>query len=61
MTYEEALETIKPGKYRHFKGNEYEVAAIARHSETGNPWWYTGHCTGAGTSGCARRKCGMKR
>jgi len=37
MTYEEALETIKPGKYRHFKGNEYEVAAIARHSETGEP------------------------
>ena len=25
---------IKLGKYRHFKGNEYEVVAIARHSET---------------------------
>lgn len=37
MTYEEALETIKPGKYRHFKGNEYEVTGIARHSETGEP------------------------
>ena len=22
------------GKYRHFKGNEYEVLYIARHSET---------------------------
>ena len=25
---------IKPGRYRHFKGNEYEVLGIARHSET---------------------------
>lgn len=25
---------IKPGRYRHFKGNEYEVLYIARHSET---------------------------
>ena len=25
---------IKLGKYRHFKGNEYEVVAIAKNSET---------------------------
>ena len=25
---------IRIGKYHHFKGNEYEVVAIARHSET---------------------------
>ena len=27
-------ETIKPGRYRHFKGKEYEVLGGARHSET---------------------------
>ena len=25
---------IKPGKYRHFKGNYYEVMGVAHHSET---------------------------
>ena len=25
---------IEPGRYRHFKGNEYEVLYTARHSET---------------------------
>ncbi len=25
---------IKLGKYRHFKGNEYEALYIAKHSET---------------------------
>ena len=25
---------IKIGKYRHFKGNEYEVVGIAKNSET---------------------------
>ncbi len=26
--------SIKPGKYRHYKGGEYEVFFVARHSET---------------------------
>jgi cyclomaltodextrinase len=28
------LSPIKPGRYRHFKGNEYEVIGIVRHSES---------------------------
>lgn len=28
------MESIKPGRYRHFKGKEYEVLGIARYSET---------------------------
>lgn len=33
MEYDE----IRPGRYRHFKGGEYEVLGIARHSETEEP------------------------
>jgi hypothetical protein len=25
---------LKPGIYRHYKGNRYEVVGVARHSET---------------------------
>lgn len=28
---------LKPGKYRHFKGNEYELICVATHSETLEP------------------------
>ena len=41
---------IKPGRYRHFKGNEYQVIGMARHS-----------CTARAGSGCVRRLCGPKR
>ena len=30
----EQPDQIRPGRYRHFKGNEYEVLFVARHSET---------------------------
>ena len=26
---------LQPGRYRHFKGGEYQVQGIATHSETG--------------------------
>jgi hypothetical protein len=28
------LPEAKPGRYRHYKGGEYEVIGVARHSET---------------------------
>ena len=37
MTLQEAKQQIPPGRYRHFKGNEYEVLDIAQHSETEEP------------------------
>jgi hypothetical protein len=29
------MRTLPPGKYRHYKGNDYEVEGVATHSETG--------------------------
>ena len=37
MTFEAAVQAIPAGRYRHYKGNEYEVLYIARHSETLQP------------------------
>jgi hypothetical protein len=28
------MATIQPGRYRHYKGKEYTVLGVARHSET---------------------------
>jgi hypothetical protein len=49
------LPTTPPGRYRHYKGGEYEVLGAARHSETLEPlvvyrplhddsgWWVRPH------------------
>ena len=29
-----ALPELAPGRYRHYKGGEYDVIGVARHSET---------------------------
>lgn len=31
------MDEIKLGRYRHFKGNEYEVIGVAKHSESLEP------------------------
>lgn len=31
------MKEVKLGKYRHFKGNEYEALAVAKNSETLEP------------------------
>lgn len=31
------LPGIQPGRYRHYKGGEYEVLGVVRHSETLEP------------------------
>ncbi|GFO69124.1 hypothetical protein GMLC_27030 [Geomonas limicola] len=28
---------VQPGRYRHYKGNFYQVIGVARHSETEEP------------------------
>ena len=33
----EQLPSLQPGRYRHFKGNEYELLYVAHHSETLEP------------------------
>jgi hypothetical protein len=49
------LPETPPGRYRHYKGGEYEVIGVARHSETHEPlvvyrplynasgWWVRPH------------------
>jgi hypothetical protein len=32
-----ALPFIQPGRYRHYKGGEYEVLGVVRHSESLEP------------------------
>lgn len=54
------LPALRPGRYRHYKGKDYEVAFLARHSETeevlvvyrplygAGEWWVRPHSMFAG-------------
>ena len=49
---------LKPGKYRHFKGGEYELIGIAKHSETLEPMVVYRALYGEQGLRSARQKCG---
>ena len=53
-----ALPVIRTGKYRHYKGGEYEVIGVARHSETLEPMVIYRALYGEGASGRAPPRCG---
>ncbi len=39
----EHKQTIRPGRYRHYKGKDYQVIDLARHSET-EEWMVVYRC-----------------
>lgn len=39
----EHKQTIRPGRYRHYKGKDYQVIDLARHSET-KEWMVVYRC-----------------
>jgi hypothetical protein len=55
------LPATRPGRYRHYKGGDYEVLGVARHSETlealvvyrplhqASGWWVRPHAMFFGT------------
>jgi len=51
------MEQIKPGRYRHYKGPEYDVVDVARHSETEE--WHVVYRTCYGDKGLWVRPLAM--
>ncbi len=63
-----ALPLLRPGRYRHYKGQDYEVAFLARHSETeevlvvyrplygAGEWWVRPYAMFTGTVTVAGRE-----
>ena len=61
MTFDEAVQAIQPGRYRHFKGNAYEAIGVAGHSETQEPKGSIAPSTEKAVYGRVRQICGMKQ
>lgn len=51
---------IKKGRYRHFKGGEYMLLDVARHSESGEYMALYRPFTAKAACGCARWICFLK-
>ena len=52
------MTVVQPGRYRHYKGKEYTVLGIARHSETEED---LARNTEVAVCGCDRRTCSWRR
>jgi hypothetical protein len=52
---------IPPGRYRHYKGNEYTVLGVARHSETQEELVVYRQDTAITAFGCDRKRCSWRR
>jgi hypothetical protein len=49
---------VQPGRYRHYKGHEYEVLGVARHSETEEEnMWSIARATATVGCGSDQRRC----
>ena len=55
-----AAQTLRPGRYRHFKGKEYELLFVATHSETLEPLVVYRALYGSAACGCAPPPCGAR-
>jgi hypothetical protein len=51
---------ITPGRYRHYKGNDYTVLGVARHSKTLDERVSTARSMATTASGSGRRRCSSK-
>ena len=52
---------VQPGRYRHYKGHEYEVLGVARHSETEEEYVVYRALYGDGGRGSDQRRCFWRR
>ena len=55
------MTTVQPGRYRHYKGNEYTVIGVARTAKRKKNSSSTARNTATTACGCDRSRCSWKR